>query len=1044
MIIDLHNFGKKELNQRENLILLLMIGSVAFDKNINVVLKKETMAEKTIDSFFSKNKLLYSEYSINSVYGVNDILVAEYDEKKIKSLEKISNFFLFSFNSFSNNEVKIKSDDTEIFILKKSEKKENIYEKDVKEMLNSIYLKVDRNENIQKIINDNAKLQNEISEYKNKYNSLKTHLSYQLGNLLVNETKNIKDVFNLPKNFRNIYNNFKKRTSVNSRRNKQEKFNYYADEIIHISNLIDELLYHPFSDRNDLLNKISFCISELDSNIVLRNFIKLRELLLKVDALFLLKDYVILNYTKFPLSFNFENFEILFQMIYYYDESQSRIQCFDYIKYLESANLNKFKVIIGAFIAEIKSVYEKNGYWDIFINNKVELDQIYCSEDFVNKYIKSPLSLNSLCNDLFRDYLIEYKDKFNYLTALYLYVILNKESIDYNLFVEFFKISKNKNIFINSVRRFTYKTSTLSIFGDFNEEDFSRIIEERLVAEDFIYLSMFDFYSDRIKNLIKNKIGSSNIPEETYHYVNSRLGNSESLFSSINFKLNLTGLSLIEGYDDVKKLSEFYNNYVNNSSNKIDFNIGKISIIMTCYNSNIELLKSSIKSILIQSYKNIELIVIDDCSQNCDDIERLVNSFGLSNILYYKMEKNSGPYICRNIAISLMSGDFIAFQDDDDISHIDRLYYEVKYLIENKLKVVYTSNLRFDINFKLQTDDFESIYSTGPVTMLFHKSIIDEVGLFKPFKSRGDIAFRKRCEKIYGESKVGQIHIPLYYCRGSMNSNSSNFEFNGNLINLKLIRSIISFDSKPKLLDNMIKKDHVFGCMASFPARAETLKRTVKNIINQIDHLYIYLNDYNYVPDFLKHDKITVILGHRANGDLRDNGKIYPVSELTPKGYCFLFDDDINYPNDYVIECIRKLSLYKNKVAIGLHGVIFEKPFKNYFNNRTLFHFKNENIQDVVVNQLGTGALAFHTDAFRPNLNNYIETGMADVFFAIEAKNNKLPLICIEHRKSWLKPWEIELEDKTNLYDEFRYNDNLQTKYISEAGVFTEIDVKAI
>ena len=691
------------------------------------------------------------------------------------------------------------------------------------------------------------------------------------------------------------------------------------------------------------------------------------------------------------------------------------------------------------------NILEKNNFSDSFFEKEINVNKLICNKDFTSKYVKSPISLNKFCNDNYYKYLKDNSEDFTCLLGSFLYVVLNKKNITNDLFFEFFKISraKNKNIFINSIRRYTYEISSLKIDGDLNQFKIDYIIQKELLKEDYLYLSMFGFYPEYIKRMIIEKMETTNIDEDTWYYVKSRFGDNKPLFWGINDTLRSVGLNPVEGFLECVDLQDFYKKYTQSLVSKKYEEFGMISVIMTCYNSNIEFLKLSINSILNQSYQNLEIILVDDYSENSADIQNLLIEIDSEIIKYIKMDENSGPYLCRNKAIKISSGDYIAFQDDDDISHLDRLYYELKYLRENNLKVVYTSNLRFDIGFKLQTDNFDSIYSTGPVTMLFHKSLLEEVGIFKPFKSRGDIAFRKRCERIYGKEMVKQIHIPLYYCLGSKNSLSSSFEFNGNYINLKLIRSIIELDKKPKQI-SIQSKDIVFGCMATFPAREQRLKQTIINILPQLDHLYIYLNNYESVPQFLKNDKITTILGKNHAGDLRDNGKIYPISELDLNGYCFLFDDDIEYPLDYVNNFISKLNNYDNKVVVGVHGVIFEKPFKNYFENRVVFHFKNENIKDIVVNQLGTGVLAFHTSLMKPNLSKYKEKGMADVFFAIEAKSKNIPLICIEHNENWIKPSIIEVEDNTNLYDEFKRDNSVQTKYIVDAGIIDKESVSNI
>lgn len=213
------------------------------------------------------------------------------------------------------------------------------------------------------------------------------------------------------------------------------------------------------------------------------------------------------------------------------------------------------------------------------------------------------------------------------------------------------------------------------------------------------------------------------------------------------------------------------------------------------------------------------------------------------------------------------------------------------------------------------------------------------------------------------------------------------------------------------------------------------LKKVIECFLSQADNIYIYLNDYKVIPEFLNHPRIHVKLSNDAYGDLRDNGKMYFMNTV-PHGYCFTVDDDINYPDDYIEKMIQKIEIYERKAIVGIHGTIFAKPFENYFKNRTVYHFKNKLERDVVVNQLGTGTVGFHTSLIRPSIEEFYDVGMADVFMAVIAKKNNIPLICIDRDENWMSA--MEEDEGGNLYHEFRKNDSKQTKYISRILPFEE------
>lgn len=98
----------------------------------------------------------------------------------------------------------------------------------------------------------------------------------------------------------------------------------------------------------------------------------------------------------------------------------------------------------------------------------------------------------------------------------------------------------------------------------------------------------------------------------------------------------------------------------------------KISIIISTYN-RANYLKEAINSVLMQNYKNIEIIVIDDCSN--DNTKETVESFSSDKIFYHRNEVNKGCGISRKNGLEkYATGDYIIFLDDDD-KFIDPNYF---------------------------------------------------------------------------------------------------------------------------------------------------------------------------------------------------------------------------------------------------------------------------------------------------------------------------------------------------------------------------------
>lgn len=106
-----------------------------------------------------------------------------------------------------------------------------------------------------------------------------------------------------------------------------------------------------------------------------------------------------------------------------------------------------------------------------------------------------------------------------------------------------------------------------------------------------------------------------------------------------------------------------------------------ISVIMSLYNENLKLISEAIESILGQTYKDFEFIIINDNPEN-SDIETAVKKYikNDNRILYEKNGSNIGLAESLNKALLLCKGEYVARMDGDDISDLHRLEKEIAYM----------------------------------------------------------------------------------------------------------------------------------------------------------------------------------------------------------------------------------------------------------------------------------------------------------------------------------------------------------------------------
>jgi len=122
-----------------------------------------------------------------------------------------------------------------------------------------------------------------------------------------------------------------------------------------------------------------------------------------------------------------------------------------------------------------------------------------------------------------------------------------------------------------------------------------------------------------------------------------------------------------------------------------------VSVIMPTYN-RVHCLKRSIDSVLCQTYSKIELIVVDDGST--DDTDKLLAHYTDKRLKIIRTEGNKGACHARNIGIKNSLGEYIAFQDSDDVWLTHKLETLIYELIKHEADVGFSSFIKINENYQ--------------------------------------------------------------------------------------------------------------------------------------------------------------------------------------------------------------------------------------------------------------------------------------------------------------------------------------------------------
>ena len=192
----------------------------------------------------------------------------------------------------------------------------------------------------------------------------------------------------------------------------------------------------------------------------------------------------------------------------------------------------------------------------------------------------------------------------------------------------------------------------------------------------------------------------------------------------------------------------------------------KFSIITVCYNA-VETIRKTIESVIHQSYKNFEYIVIDGGSN--DGTLELINEYR-DQIDVFVSEPDNGIYDAFNKGVKLATGDFISNLSADDVYNLDTLKLVLKTCLANPSALIYGDTYFIDENdiiFSSNNGCFDIQKITSGIGFMhpstfIPKEVYDKVGLYSISKElyiASDADFLIKCFKndvlfVKGDFKV--------------------------------------------------------------------------------------------------------------------------------------------------------------------------------------------------------------------------------------------------------------------------------------------------
>lgn len=204
-----------------------------------------------------------------------------------------------------------------------------------------------------------------------------------------------------------------------------------------------------------------------------------------------------------------------------------------------------------------------------------------------------------------------------------------------------------------------------------------------------------------------------------------------------------------------------------------------VSVVIPCYNRKDRLL-ACLSSVLSQSYDRLEVIVVDDGST--DNVQELFTNIADPRLRFLRYEKNQGACYARNYGAERVRGEYIAFQDSDDIWYPDKIERQLAFLKKSGADMCFCgmdrvsaagSGYYFPVHGFSPENALEQFLSenrAGTQTMLMRRHVWESLRFDESFRRYQDWDFAIRAAKSFRLA-----YLPVALVRSEVGEDSISF-----------------------------------------------------------------------------------------------------------------------------------------------------------------------------------------------------------------------------------------------------------------------------
>lgn len=189
---------------------------------------------------------------------------------------------------------------------------------------------------------------------------------------------------------------------------------------------------------------------------------------------------------------------------------------------------------------------------------------------------------------------------------------------------------------------------------------------------------------------------------------------------------------------------------------------GPLVTIVTSVFKPDQSLITSLRSLIDQSWTNLEILVVDDASP--EEYQPLIEeAVALDDrIRLHRMPVNGGTYRIRNYALEHGKGEFIAFQDADDWSHPQRIERQINaMMVDPEIVACFSKSIRLFGDLSVNKLGFRPSRRNVSSMVIRREVVVETVGMFDSVRKSGDSEYADRVSTVFGPDRLAFVDAPL-------------------------------------------------------------------------------------------------------------------------------------------------------------------------------------------------------------------------------------------------------------------------------------------